>query len=433
MQQVELLAFAFCLLPAPFPQSTSGFTIESSRMLLTQRTFLPFSFAVAFGSIVGVIAAPAQAQSYTLTDLGLLGSSQNFGTQSSGIGVNDLGQVAGYSTTASSQNRAFLSGTNSGVLKDLGTLGGSQNYSFGLGLNDTGQVTGFSENASGSQDAFLSGPNGGPLKDLGGLTRGGGSRGLGVNASGQVTGYSANGNLGQDAFLSRPNGGTLKDLGTLGGINSQGNAVNAAGQVAGFSDLPQNSGGYAPTHAFLSGVNGGPLKDLGTLGGSESEGYAVNDLGQVTGFSENASLSYDAFVSGVNGGPLTDLGTLPGYDFRSVGTGINSAGQVIGESFKDDTDASSPIFSTHPFLYSNGVMTDLNSLIASGSGFTLYYADGISNTGFITGTGIDAAGVEHAFLLSPVPEASTTVSFSLLLALGGVMTLARHKKINTSP
>ena len=83
---------------------------------------------------------------------------------------------------------------------------------------------------------------------------------------------------------------------------------------------------------------------------------------------------------------------------------------------------------TH-FLWQKGVMTDLNSLIAPGSGFTLQDAASISDTGYIVGSGIDAAGQTQAFLLSPipVPEASTPVSFALLPALGGTVLAARKK------
>ena len=51
---------------------------------------------------------------------------------------------------------------------------------------------------------------------------------------------------------------------------------------------------------------------------------------------------------------------------------------------------------TTAFLFSNGVMTDLNSLIAPISGFTLDAAFGISDTGFIIGEALDAKGVYAA-------------------------------------
>ena len=78
-------------------------------------------------------------------------------------------------------------------------------------------------------------------------------------------------------------------------------------------------------------------------------------------------------------------------------------------------------------------MTDLNSLIAPGSGFTLTEAKSISDTGYISGIGTNSLGETHAFLLAPksVPEASTTASFGLLIVLGlGSLVVARRRHIN---
>ena len=40
------------------------------------------------------------------------------------------------------------------------------------------------------------------------------------------------------------------------------------------------------------------------------------------------------------------------------------------------------------FIYQNGQATDLNNLIAAGSGFTLITADGINSNGGIVGTAV---------------------------------------------
>ena len=370
--------------------------------------------------VLGLAARPAQAQLYTLTILG--------SASSSGNAVNNMGQVAGVAAF-NGVYHAFLSGASGGMLKDLGTLPGNEAFSVGIGVNNAGQVAGqSSSNTNGFiSHAFLSGPNGGPLKDLGTF---GGTFGTGnaVNDTGQVTGNAAlAGNGTGHAFLSGPNGGSLKDLGTLpGDTGSSGAGVNAAGQVAGSS---VNADGTI-NHAFLSAANGGTLKDLGTLRGFDNSlSNAVNSTGQVTGVAFNfADQSVArAFLSGANGGPLQDLGTIGGF-VQSIGDSVNAAGQVAGYCSNADSSISSA------FLFSNGVMTDLNSLIAPGSGFTLDTANGISDTGFITGVATDANGVSYAYLLTPqapVPEASTTLSFGLLLALGmgGVVLTLRKKRI----
>ena len=94
-------------------------------------------------------------------------------------------------------------------------------------------------------------------------------------------------------------------------------------------------------------------------------------------------------------GVMQDLGTLVG-DSTSEGLGLNDIGQVVG--------ASSAANGTYRgFILSNGVMTDLNSLLDSASvtkGWSIKYASAINNSGQITGAGT-VNGEEHAFLLTP--------------------------------
>ncbi len=362
--------------------------------------------------------APHFPAVYTLTLLGALPGDTN----SAGFGVNSSRQVAGEADTSGPYTSlAFVSGAGGSPLQALGTLGGST--SVARGINDSGQIAGEAATKKNAAHAFLSGPNGGPLKDLGTLG-GQNSVGLGINTSGQVVGDSDTALGDHHAFLSGPNGGPLKDLGTLpSGDYSTGFGVNDSGQVVGTSFLTNS----VSHRAFLSGPDGGPLKDLGALGGYNSYGQAVNASGQVTGSADTdfSNAPIHAFRSAPNGGPLQDLGAL-GNKQDSEGEGINDSGVVVGKSSTSQ--------GTHAFVFTSDYMFDLNSLIAPGSGFTLFEATSISNNGFITGFGTNSLGQQEAFLLTPtgapVPEASPVVSLGLLLALGlgGWAAAARRKR-----
>jgi len=87
------------------------------------------SFLFSAGNAWGVVQ-------YSVTDLGTLG-----GSSSCANGINNNGQVVGYTDTGSGASHAFL-WTSGGGMQDLGTLGGSN--SGANGINDNGQVAGWS-------------------------------------------------------------------------------------------------------------------------------------------------------------------------------------------------------------------------------------------------------------------------------------------------
>jgi probable HAF family extracellular repeat protein len=311
-----------------------------------------------------VAAAPAAAQ-WTVTGLGTLG-----GSQSSGRGINNAGQVTGDSGTAGNlAEHAFF--YSNGSLTSLGTFGGS--YSFGYGINSAGQVTGLAYAAGNStSSAFVySSSTLGALGTLGGSW----SEGYGINNAGQVTGSSyTTGNGVSHAFLY--SNGAMTDLGTLGSpiASSAGLGINNAGQIVGWTHTAS-----AATRAFL--YRSGAMSELGTLGGTHSEGYGINDAGQVVGWSGTAGdASVRAFL--YSNGAMTSLGALSGAN-DSMAYGINQAGQVVGWSNPVNSSIGS-----RAFLHTQGTMHDVNSFNGvAGSGWMLTDARGINDVGQIVGSG----------------------------------------------
>jgi len=118
-----------------------------------------------------------------------------------------------------------------------------------------------------------------------------------------------------------------------------------------------------------------------------------------------------------SGWSITDLGTLGGL--VSYAYGINDSGQVVGFSLTPANDF------YHAFLYSGGVMTDLNTLIDPALGWTLTEARGINDLGQIVGYG-DIGGNTRAFIMTPVPEPE--IYAMLLAGLGLMGFLARRRR-----
>jgi len=334
-------------------------------------------FCIAFA----VASRTAVAQTYMITDLDPPGQT----SRDVALGINNSGQVVGYSVTSRGQIRAFL--YSNGRMRILGTLGGEHSYAFAI--NDSGHVVGRSQIANGQSRAFLH--TGGPPIDLG--TFGGRfSSALGINNSGQVVGYALIPGEEEEAHAFLYSGNSLLDLGTFGGASAKANDINSAGQVIGHFYRDHHEG-YELAFLFSAGA----LESLGTLGGKQTTAVDINDSGQVVGYSLTPGGEPHAFL--YSNSSLSDLGTLPGGT-QSLAFGINNFGQVVGAS-------NSSVTQLHAFLYSGGVMRNLNRLIPANSGWQLTVARAINDAGQIVGDGI-LNGQQRAFLLTPVTSAAIT-------------------------
>jgi probable HAF family extracellular repeat protein len=352
--------------------------------------------AIGLAAFIAALSANA-AQNYTAQPLGTLG-----GKGSVGYGINNSGQVTGWSwTTGDLVAHPFL--YTDGVMTDLGSLGGDVVH--GEAVNNLGQVAGWDSKdgltAHGLLRAFLY--SRGSMTDLGALIGPGSfSEAHAINDSGQVVGDAATaGGVNTYAFLYAA--GMVTNLGTLGGSQSLGNGINNSGQLTGGSRIV----GDVAQHAYV--YSAGKMTDLGTLpNGSNSVGYAINNSGQVTGSADTATppqlqppvpppdtLSHAFLYSGAI---MSDLGTLGGM--HSAGLSINTNGQVVGWS--EPANASSVAF-----IYSDGKMYDLNSLVVSGlAGATLNEARGINDNGQIVANGCMGV-ICQAFRLDPVLPTSS--------------------------
>jgi probable HAF family extracellular repeat protein len=178
----------------------------------------------------------------TITDLGTLGGRDSYAT-----GINELGQIAGYSSVEIETTTGLHAWIwDEGVMTDIGTLGGKDSWA--SAINNAGQIVGTSDTAGdAAMHLFLY--SGGAMNDLGTL---GGTRAdaCDINEFGHIVGASRlSGTTDEHAFLYRD--GTMLDLNDLvpagsGWVLECAMGITDTGLIVGYGDAPNGN-----RHAFL--------------------------------------------------------------------------------------------------------------------------------------------------------------------------------------
>jgi probable HAF family extracellular repeat protein len=361
--------------------------------LITRLSSLALTACLAIG------VAGAGAQTYSVTDLGILpGKKENVVTTPAAL--NELGQVTG-----TSGGSAFR------YTKEMEEIGRSGSLSRGLGINASGLVVGDATFGKGKPFSHAATFNNGSATDLGTLGKNFPfSRANGINASGDVVGFSSetfDGEYGRAFLVSLKNDARMLDLGTLGGEYAQARSVNDSGFVTGHSQISEKS---EASHAFVWQAKTGML-DLGTLAGEYSYGTFINAKNHVVGYStiDKNNDRVHAFLH--DGKEMLDLGSLGGastdMDY-SYALGINANDQVVGYSYLP-SDGPWAV----AFIYSKGLkglMVNLNDLIGDATReYRLDCATAINDKGQIVAIAyVNSAEAFHAVLLTPVVDGAST-------------------------
>jgi len=350
------------------------------------------------------------------------------GSAAGAAAINNLGWVAGDSNlTGDATQHAEL--WVYGYPIDMGTLGGPNSAVLWPGLNIWGEAVGISDTSATdplgetwSCGAFFPASHTGHTcvgftwqwgVGMTALPTLGGNNGFAasVNNRGQVAGWAENSIhdptcvapqvLQFEPVIWGPGPGQIQQLPTYSGDpDGSATGINDKDQVIGISGICQNAvGNQSAIHALL--WQNGTVTNLGNLGGyAWNTPMALNNHGQIVGFSDlpgdqhGANPNFHAFLWTQSHG-IQDLGTLPG-DAISEALGINDQGQIVGVSF------GAGFTNPRAFLWQNGEMTDLNSLIPSGSPLYLQVAQEINDLGEIVGQASNqSAGNAPAFLLIP--------------------------------
>ena len=348
------------------------------------------------------------AQQYTITPLDHLGGA----TESRAMGINNLGQIVGFTVDASGNSHA-ATWQSSGSGNLLPVLSQTNPLSEAYRINNAGQIVGKARtDSNASHAAYWAGGNVTDMGVIGGAT----SFANDINEAGVVAG-SSDATRGSVAFTWTPGGGFV-NYGNFNTTDNQQragfNGINDTGTLVGTAYRL-----FSPFKAIKATVGNLSVTEISPAGQfSTGMGLAVNDAGTMVGYQNPGAGSAHAAIFDGNRGWM-DLGALGLSD--SQAKDINQSGVIVGDAFGDDGQGN---FLAKSFVYKNGAMTDLMTLIAPGSGWAeLFQANGVNDLGQIVGVGV-FNGETRGYVLTPVPEpASASVFASAALVL-----LARRRR-----
>lgn len=327
---------------------------------------------------------------YRYTDLGDLG-----GGESVALGLNDAGDVVGWSTipgcatgTGTPCRRAFL--WKDGVLTDLGVLPGDEE-STARGINDLGQIVGTSEAnvVAGSGDFRAVTWNGSGPVALPHLGQADSVFAYDINDSGQIAGHAYDPTVSADRAVVWQ-GTTLLPVGQsephtynrLYGINEQGHVIGSAWELFQPGDSIVYDGAWQ------------------TIGGTDSpwqnsEAFDLSDAGHRVGLQAFPSGNWHPAYWAPGAKAATDAGLLPGHDLGRL-LDVNDAGVAVGRTYQEN-----PPFESRAILFDGTTLFDLNELLVVGTDAHLFEAAEVNENGDIAGTTLGPNGF-RAFLLEPM-------------------------------
>ena len=411
-------------------------TTKNLKSQLTTKRVTQTLFIIVTVMCIALVPTHAQEQvqtraktQYSVSNLVGLG-----GTSSGGNSINNQSWVAGYSRLTNNQSRhAAL--WRSGLLTDLGTLGGPNSSVTWNVKNTAGVIVGISQTADPeplgefwSSSAFYGAPFNIGFINLGFVweqclnqMRGlpnfpGGNNGFttGANNFRQAVGWAENDVhdptcISPQVLQFRPAmwslgpPDTIQDLPLISGDTSgAATAINDNGQIVGISGIcDQAIGRHTAKHAVL--WENGTVTDIYPDAPAPwwNTPTAINQRGDVVGFAGDP-----AFVEGdivhafmwTKDDGIRQLKPLPRRTPPHVDSeayGINEARQVVGISCDADFVDCRGVVWNH-----GNTPTDLNDLKGSYAP-RLESAKDINDSGQITGRAIDANGVRTAYLALP--------------------------------
>ena len=207
-----------------------------------------------------MVACVFSPRSYVLTDLGALPGDTN----SESTDINESRQIVGFSTGPNG-DRAFVWDA-AGGMREVGDLPGGAVSSRANGINDAGQIVGWSVTWNNARHAFLYTPGAGQgMRDLGDLPGGGEfSHAEDIDAFGRVVGTSMATGRGMPSYGRMAAALSIWARVRLAKARTVRRPQSTTGQVTGYATV-ERLGCSSPLPAARRGRIG-PLRGQMTIG-----------------------------------------------------------------------------------------------------------------------------------------------------------------------
>jgi probable HAF family extracellular repeat protein len=302
------------------------------------------------------------------------------------MAMNNMGQVAGYGDAPNGMSVHGFTWDGNELIQivPLNYPNGGQSWAYGL--NDYGDVVGYSTNGGLSIHAFLW--DGNQVLDLGtpSWATVDYSRAEDINNGGTIVGFAGGVPYDLRGFIKHDT--VWDEIPTFGGNESRAYAVNELDDVVGYT---RNEDGKFRAFGIPNG-DISQMTDIGDLGGGASQAFDVNNNRVIAGQSKGVDEYWHAYTWSLEIG-MKDLGTLGGNE--SYAWAINDEGIVVGKSQMKNGG-------THGFIWMDGEMYDVNNFIIPDLEVTIVNIRGITSDGQLAATGEYPDGRKRPYLLTPI-------------------------------
>ncbi len=346
---------------------------------LTEKGVSPMLTSIIVASLI-VAPSPLDA-----ADLGCISDGQCYSQV-----INEAGWIAGYGDAPNgmSQHGFVWNGTELVHILPLNYPNGGQIWAYGI--NDFGDVVGYSSTGP-TFHAFLW--DGEQMQDLGkpDWSAADFSRAQDINNNGWVVGMAGGVPFDLRGFIKHD--GVWDEIPTFGGNESRAYSINDLNDVVGYT---RNQDGKLRAFA-IPNSNLQLMMDIGDLGGGAAQAFDVNNSRVIAGQSKGIDGYWHAFTWSQTDGIL-DLGTLGGNE--SYAWSISNSGIVVGKS-------QVPTGGTHGFIWMDGVMYDANNFIVPDLDITIVNVRDINSSGELAAVAEYPDGSKRPYLLTPmgsIPE-----------------------------